>query len=43
MVSQAILCWQSGSCAWWIRVAPSRVMLLLVVAVAVAVEGCGST
>ena len=31
MGSQAIVCWQSGSCAQWPGVAPSRVRLLLVV------------
>ncbi len=43
MVSQCIVCWQSRSCAQWPGVALSRVRLLLVVAVAGAVEAHGST
>ncbi len=38
VVSQCIVCWQSGSSAQWPGVAPSRVRLLLVVAVAGAME-----
>ncbi len=43
MVSQAIVCWPSGSCAQLRIVAPSRGMIGLAVAVAVAMEGHGST